>query len=60
MKQEVKIILQLTLDCDTTLSKKEIEEKTKSAINFSKDDNIEVMMIDTIEIREEKEIYENE
>jgi len=60
MTQEVQVILQLTLDCDATLDSFDIESKVKSAIHFSKDDKIDIMMIDIFDIQEEAEIYGNE
>ena len=60
MTQEVRVTLQLTLDCDTMLDSFDIEAKVKSAIHFSKDDKIDIMMIDIFDIQEEAEIYGTE
>ena len=66
MTQEVRVMLQLTLDVDATLSKNEIERRLD--IVFAKDEfkwlfnylDMDVQMVDIIEIREEAEIYGNE
>lgn len=59
MTQEVRIIIQLILECDVTLSKVDIEDKVKASINL--DGNlIDVIAIDTIEIKEESEIYKTD
>lgn len=62
--QEVRVILQLTLDVDATLSKEDIDravrEGTEFAFEMDKYDNIDVQMVDIIEIKEEAEIYGNE
>lgn len=56
MTQEVRIIIKLILECDVTLSKVDVEDKVKASINL--DGNlIDVITIDTIEIKEESEIY---
>lgn len=62
MTQEVKVLLQLTLDVDTSLSKEGIETAVKSAINEDqlRNFNSELVMVDIVEIREEAEIYGNE
>lgn len=60
MTQEVKILLQLTLDVNAQLSRTEIAEKVNSAIHFSKDDGIDNIITDIIEIQEESEIYGTE
>jgi len=57
MRQEVRVMLQLTLDVDSQLSRTEISEKI-SKISFS--GGMTTMMIDIIEIKEEAEIYGNE
>lgn len=56
MTQEVRIIIKLILECDVTLSKVDVEDKVRASINL--DGNlIDVITIDTIEIKEESEIY---
>jgi len=64
MTQEVRVMLQLTLDVDATLSKEDIDKAVREATEFAfemdKYDNIDVQMVDIIEIREEAEIYGNE
>lgn len=63
MTQEVKVMLQLTLDVNTKLSKDDITKDVERAIGggfydpFTKS---ALMTIDIIEVREEDEIYEND
>jgi len=64
--QEVKVTLQLTLDCDATLDKKDIEEKLKIVINGYSFSNLisypdmEFIESEILQIKEEAEIYGNE
>lgn len=60
MTQEVRVMLQLTLDCDITLTKQDIQDRVIAAIQFSGDEGIDVMMTDIIEVRDESEIYGTE
>lgn len=64
MTQEVRVILQLTLDVDAELSREEIEKWVRDRIalgfNTGTFNPVDLMMTDIIEIREEAEIYENE
>jgi hypothetical protein len=63
MTQEVKVMLQLTLDVDATLSKEDIKRRIEKVMlengNFSYPD-MDSVMVDFIEIREEAEIYKTE
>lgn len=56
MTQEVRIIIKLILECDVTLSKVDVEDKVRASINLE-GNLIDVITIDTIEIKEESEIY---
>lgn len=65
MTQEVRVMLQLTLEVAAGLSKEEIEKRLKQNFIYCKDpfcpdEDIDVEMVDVIEIREEAEIYGNE
>lgn len=63
MRQEVRVLLQLTLDIDAKLTKKEIERNVKLLLSNDSmwylgiDSPVE---IDIIEVREEAEIYGTE
>lgn len=62
--QEVRVMLQLTLDVDTELSKEDIEVRLRQAIEGMElsnlVDDMTLEMTDIIEIREEAEIYGTE
>lgn len=64
--QEVRVMLQLTLDVDATLDKKEIEDKLKIVINGYSFSNLisypdmEFVQSEILQIQEEAEIYGNE
>jgi len=62
MTQEVRVMLQLTLDVNTLMTKEDIERNIKGIMESDEviDRGINVMMTDIIEIREEAEIYGNE
>ena len=65
MTQEVKVLLQLTLDVDAKLSKEEIRDSLYIKIPERLDlthllDGMRLMMTDIIEIQEESEIYGTE
>lgn len=61
MTQEVRVMLQLTLDVHTELSKKDIEGNIKNRLEtLSNLTGFYVQMVDIIEIREEAEIYGTE
>lgn len=57
MTQEVRVVVQLTLDCDITLTKQDIQDRVIAAIQFSGDEGIDIMTTDVIEVRDEAEIY---
>ena len=60
MTQEVRVVVQLTLDCDITLTKQDIQDRVISAIRFRTHDGVFIMMADIIEVRDEEEIYDTE
>ena len=57
--QEIKIDLQLTLDCNIHLSQKEIESRVTKALSFNSN-VMGTMAVDIHEFREEAEIYGEE
>ena len=62
MNQEVRVILQLTLDVDCKLSKEEIEERINEYFTSMQQENkiseeMILMNNDVIQIEEEAEIY---
>ena len=59
MTQEVRVMLQLTLDVDTSYSKENIQHEVYKSLNFENSRHIKPMMVDIIEIQEEAEIYGN-
>lgn len=63
MTQEVRVMLQLTLDVDIAYSKEKIGKRIEHVLNNYKLDfpeHMVVQMVDVIEIKEEAEIYETE
>lgn len=60
MTQEVRVMMQLTLECDVWLSEAEITERVMSAIRFNESTGIDIILTDIIEIRGEAEIYGTE
>lgn len=60
MNQEVRVMLQLTLDVDATLSTEDVERRLKSYIDDFRAKGMSLYLTDIIEIREEAEIYGNE
>lgn len=63
MTQEVRVMLQLTLDVDVRLSKEDIQRKIEFLIEEGSRTHLlglDLQMTDVIEIREEAEIYGNE
>ena len=60
MTTEVRVMLQLTLDVDATLSKEEIIKQLTRMLTEDYYKDIDVQMVDIIEIREEAEIYGTE
>ncbi len=62
MRQEVRVILELTLDVDARLSEEQIQDNLKKIL---KDEevwyhDIELMKVKIHEIREESEIYQTD
>lgn len=58
--QEIRVLIQLTLDVDINKTKEDVKNLVSAYIINEKCEHIDVMMKDIIEIREEGEIYGNE
>ena len=57
MTQEVRVMIQLTLDVDVKLLKEEVLKQLQRMITEDYHKGIELIMFDEIEYREEAEIY---
>lgn len=60
MIQEIRVMIQLTLDVDINRTKEDVKNLVSAYIINEKCEHIDVMMKDIIEIREEGEIYGDE
>lgn len=60
MTQEVRVLIQLTLDVDINKTKEDVKNLVNAYIINEKCEHIDVMMKDIIEVQNESEIYETE
>lgn len=55
--QEIRVLIQLTLDVDINKTKEDVKNLINAYIINEKCEHIDVMMKDIIEVRDESEIY---
>lgn len=57
MNQEIKMIIELTIEADTELTNDYIEKMTKFWINGTKRGKFSIINVNILETKEESEIY---